>query len=139
MAALLPSDIAATPEPPYYAAIFTSLRRDGDDGYEAMAEAMAESAARQDGYLGMESVRDGLGNGLGNGLGITVSYWRDLEAIAAWKRAVDHLVAQKLGRERWYSAYCVRIARVERSYAFGLGNETAGWSHFRSDRIGTDS
>jgi heme-degrading monooxygenase HmoA len=88
--------IAAKPEPPYYAVIFTSLRTEGDNGYEAMAQAMAESAARQDGYLGVKSARDGIG--------ITVSYWRDLAAIAAWKQAVDHLVAQKLGRELWYSA-----------------------------------
>jgi heme-degrading monooxygenase HmoA len=106
--------IAPTPEPPYYAVIFTSLRTEGDNGYEDMAQAMDESAARQDGYLGMESAR--------NGIGITVSYWRDLAAIAAWKQAVDHLVAQKLGREMWYSAYRVRIARVERSYDFVSGN-----------------
>ncbi len=83
-----------------------------------MAEATAESAARQDGDPGMGSVRDGLA--------ITFSYWRDLAAIAARKQAVDRLVAQKFGRARWYSAYRVRIARVERSYDFGLGNETAG-------------
>jgi heme-degrading monooxygenase HmoA len=107
------SDIASTPEPPYYAVIFTSLRTEGDNGYDAMAQVMAERAAEQDGYLGMESAREGLG--------ITVSYWRDLEAIAAWKQAVDHLAAQKLGRKMWYSAYKVRIARVERSYDFVSG------------------
>lgn len=116
-ATLLPG-VAATPEPPYYAVIFTSLRTDADAGYDAMAQAMADSAARQNGYLGMESVRDGLG--------ITVSYWRDLNSIAAWKQALDHLAAQKLGRERWYRAYRVRIARVERTYGFGLGNGQAG-------------
>ncbi len=117
MTTTLPSGIANTPEPPYYAVIFTSLRTETDAGYAAMAQAMAESAARQNGYLGMESVRDGLG--------ITVSYWRDLASIAAWKQAVDHLAAQKLGRKRWYSAYRVRIARVERTYGFGLGNGQA--------------
>ena len=39
--------IAQTPEPPYYAVIFTSLRREGDDGYAAMAERMLELAAQQ--------------------------------------------------------------------------------------------
>ena len=112
-----PAGIAVTPEPPYYAVIFTSLRSEIDAGYAEMAQAMADSAARQNNYLGMESVRDGLG--------ITVSYWRDLESIAAWKQALDHLAAQKLGRERWYRAYRVRIARVERTYGFGLGNGQA--------------
>ena len=102
---------AATPEPPYYAVIFTSLRSDGDGEYRAMAELMERLAGEQPGFLGIEAAREGLG--------ITVSYWRDLDAIAAWKRHMDHAVAQRLGRERWYVAYQVRIARVERAYAFG--------------------
>jgi hypothetical protein len=59
-----------TPAPPYYAVIFTSKRTDVDAaGYAAMADAMAEMAAQQPGYLGHESARD-------DGVGITVSYWR---------------------------------------------------------------
>jgi heme-degrading monooxygenase HmoA len=100
--------IAKTPAPPYYAVIFTSLRTDGDDGYAAMAVAMAELAAAQPGYLGFESAREDIG--------ITVSYWRDRESIIAWKKNVDHLAAQKLGHERWYKSYRVRIALVERDY-----------------------
>lgn len=102
--------IAATPEPPYWAVIFTSLRTDIDEGYDAMAQAMVELAAKQPGFLGVESARDGLG--------ITVSYWADLDSIAAWKAVVKHQAAQKAGRERWYSAYKTRITRVERDYAF---------------------
>lgn len=102
--------IAETPEPPYYAVIFTSLRTEGDDGYGEMAARMVELAGRRPGYLGAESARDGLG--------ITVSYWKDLESIAAWKADAEHLVAQKLGRERWYRSFKTRIARVERDYAF---------------------
>ncbi len=102
-------DFANTPEPPYYAVIFTSLRTEGDQGYGAMAERMVALAAQQPGFLGAESVRDGLG--------ITVSYWADLESIAAWKQQAEHLQAQRLGRERWYAGFRVRIARVERDYA----------------------
>lgn len=104
------SGIADTPEPPYYAVIFTSLRTDGDDGYGAMAAAMVELAAQQPGFLGVESARDGLG--------ITVSYWTDLESIAAWKANTKHLAAQQAGRERWYSTFKTRIARVDRNYGF---------------------
>ncbi len=102
-------DFANTPAPPYYAVIFTSLRTEGDQGYGAMAERMVALAAQQPGFLGAESVRDGLG--------ITVSYWADLESIAAWKQPAEHLQAQRLGRERWYADFRVRIARVERDYA----------------------
>jgi len=100
--------IASTPKPPYYAVIFTSLRTDGDDGYAAMADRMVELAAQQPGFLGIESVRENLG--------ITVSYWDSLESIKQWKANLEHKEAQKSGRERWYSSYSVRIAKVEREY-----------------------
>lgn len=73
-----------------------------------MAEAMFNLAGRQPGFLGMESARDAIG--------ITVSYWKNREAIQQWKEHTDHLLAQKLGREQWYSAYKIRICRVEREY-----------------------
>lgn len=102
--------LARTPEPPYYAVIFSSTRTPGDAGYEAMAERMAELAAQQPGYLGADSVRDA------SGVGITVSYWRDEAAIAAWKRQAEHGVAQQRGIDEWYAHYEMRIARVERAY-----------------------
>jgi heme-degrading monooxygenase HmoA len=100
--------IAKTPAPPYYAVIFTSLRSSVNDGYVDMAERMVALAAQQPGFLGVESAREGLG--------ITVSYWESLEAIRHWKVNSEHLMAQKMGREQWYSAYKTRICIVERDY-----------------------
>ena len=100
--------IAATPEPPYLAVIFSNQRTDGDQGYGAMAERMVELAAQQPGFLGVESAREGLG--------ITVSYWADLASIAAWKANAEHQDAQRLGRAQWYAGFKTRIARVERDY-----------------------
>ncbi len=54
--------IADTPLPPYYAVIFSSLRTEGDNGYNRMAEKMAELAMQQTGFLGMETAREQLGN-----------------------------------------------------------------------------
>ena len=102
--------IAATPQPPYFAVIFTSFRTEGDNGYGEMSEAMVSLASAQPGFLGVESAREEIG--------ITVSYWESLEAIAAWKRNYDHLAAQRRGRADWYQSYKVRICRVERDYAF---------------------
>lgn len=101
--------IANTPNPPYYAVIFTSTRTEGDNGYAEMAERMVELAAQQPGFLGIESAREDVG--------ITVSYWTDLVSIKRWKADTDHLAAQKSGRQLWYDAYKVRIAKVERDYA----------------------
>src|SRR5215475_3569563 len=102
------SGIANTPDPPYYAVIFTSHRAEGDHGYAAMAQKMEELAATMPGFLGIESARDGLG--------ITVSYWESLEAIAAWKRNAEHLEAQRRGRTEWYSGFALRVCKVERAY-----------------------
>jgi heme-degrading monooxygenase HmoA len=102
---------ARTPEPPYYAVIFSAQRTDGDDGYAAMAEAIMQLALRQPGCLGAETVRDE------NGFGITVSYFTDEASVAAWKANARHLAAQRAGQQRWYSHYELRVARVERAYS----------------------
>ena len=101
---------ADTPEPPYYAVIFTSTLAN-DEGYGEMADRMEELARRQPGFLGFENARE-------DGLGVTVSYWDTLDSIAAWKRHAEHLKAQGLGRSRWYEHYQLRVARVERAQEF---------------------
>ena len=102
--------IAKTPTPPYYAVIFTSIRTDIDEGYGLTADAMVSLAEKQPGFLGVESAR--------NDVGITVSYWVDLDSIKQWKSNSEHLLAQKLGRDKWYKTFKTRIAKVERDYEF---------------------
>ena len=99
------------PGPPYTAVIFTSTRTGGDQGYAATAARMEELAAQQPGYLGFEGARNP------DGTGVSVSYWRTDDDARAWKQVAEHLVAQRHGIERWYSAYTVRVARVEREYS----------------------
>ena len=100
--------IAETPEPPYYAVIFSSLTTGVSEAYAETAARMIELAVQQPGFLGVESAREELG--------ITISYWSDLDSIQRWKRNAEHLEAQKMGREKWYSNYKTRITRVERDY-----------------------
>jgi heme-degrading monooxygenase HmoA len=107
----MPAGFAATPEPPYYAVIFTSRRTESDDGYAAVANALFELATEQPGFLGAESARGA------DGLGITVAYFEDEAAIHAWKQNARHLAAQSKGKADWYSHYQVRIAKVERWYS----------------------
>ena len=102
--------IAKTPNPPYYAVIFSSTRTEGDNGYSEMADLMVTLASQQDGFLGVESAR--------NELGITVSYWKDLESIKKWREHSEHSIARKKGRSDWYQSFKTRIARVERDYGF---------------------
>lgn len=107
------SGIKKTPEPPYYAVIFTSQRTEGDRGYGKMADKMVELASLQKGFLGMESARD-------EGVGITVSYWESLESIKDWKENSAHRVAQEKGKTKWYKNFSLRVCRVERHTFFEM-------------------
>jgi heme-degrading monooxygenase HmoA len=112
--------IADTPEPPYYAAIFSSIRAPGDEAaYEATGQAMAALAMRQPGFLGFE-----FGADTPDRFSLFVSYWRNDNDIKRWKQLAEHLRAQDLGRSQWYAAYKIRIARVEREYAKPRPNGT---------------
>jgi heme-degrading monooxygenase HmoA len=102
--------IAATPQPPYYAVIFTSVRTEDDMGYSEMADRMLELARKQEGFLGYESAR--------KEIGITVSYWRDEESISNLRKNIEHTFARKKGRNEWYKAFKVRISMVARDYEF---------------------
>lgn len=97
-------------KPPYYAVIFSTILMENSCNYQETAERMEELAKKQKGFLGIESVRDTIG--------ITVSYWKNLEDIAAWKNNIEHTMARNLGREKWYQQYQLRICKVEREYGF---------------------
>jgi len=107
------SGYAKTPEPPYYAVIFSSQRTEGDNGYGKMADKMVELASKQEGFLGEESARD-------EGLGITVSYWDSLESIKKWKENAVHKVAQEKGKSIWYQNFALRVSKVERQNFFEM-------------------
>jgi heme-degrading monooxygenase HmoA len=100
--------IASTPDPPYVAVIFTAVRSGEDEeGYLKADAEMEAMAAEQPGYLGYEG-----------GRGMTVSYWATEDDARAWKAVAEHATAQRLGRERWYSSYKVRVASVGRDYGW---------------------
>jgi len=103
--------IAPTPEPPYVAVIFTTERSDDNEGYDATDESMRALVEEQPGFLGAESSSNGA-------TGLTVSYWASEEDAKAWKAVAAHRAAQELGRQKWYRAYRLRIAHVDRDYGF---------------------
>jgi len=102
-------EIAATPEPPYYAVIAPAVLSEDVAGYGETALRLAELAREVDGFLGLESAVSGR-------FVLAVSYWRSLEAIQTWRRRAEHLHAKELARTRWFERYVTRIARVERVY-----------------------
>jgi heme-degrading monooxygenase HmoA len=105
------TDLARTPEPPYYAVIFTAIHNvSPGDNYAETAARMLALAAEQPGFLGVDMANEEID--------ITVSYWADEASIAAWKRNAEHATAQGEGKTRWYDAFEIRVARVERAYGF---------------------
>ncbi|HEY9369698.1 antibiotic biosynthesis monooxygenase [Streptomyces sp.] len=99
-------------EPPYYTAVFTSVRPDDLEGYGETLDRMKEIVQAVPGFLGYESARTP------GGIAITVAYFSDLESLTAWRDDAEHRAAKRRGREHWYERYSVHIGRVEQAYAF---------------------
>ncbi len=93
------------------AVIFVAQRTTDDGaGYSDAAAQMAQLAAEQPGYCGVDSVRDA------DGLGITVSYWANDAAAQNWRNHPRHAAIRDQGRGKWYSHYHLHVATVSRSY-----------------------
>lgn len=93
---------------PYYAVIFTSTLKKNTAEYQNVSKYLEDLAEGHPGYLGFDAAREELG--------IFISYWKDEESIINWKAQKEHLLAQKRGKEEWYSSFRVRVAKVERDY-----------------------
>ena len=104
--------LANTPKPPYYAVVFSATHTLNLEGYAEMANRMVDLAHKQDGFLGVESAQ--------GEVEITVSYWRDEKSILKWKANLEHKAAQEKGKSDWYSAFKIRVAKVERAYSFDI-------------------
>ncbi|MGV9250535.1 antibiotic biosynthesis monooxygenase family protein [Streptomyces sp. NPDC003697] len=99
-------------EPPYYAAVFTSVRTGNQSGYRETNARMEDLVKDIPGFLGMDHAQTP------GGLGITVGYFRDADGLTEWRRNAEHRAAQKRGRDEWYESYTLHVAKVERSHGF---------------------
>lgn len=99
-------------EPPYYVAVFTSVRTQDKSDYSATAARMEDLVKEVPGFLGMDHAQTP------DGLSITVGYFRDADALAEWRCNTEHRAAQKRGQAQWYQRYTLHVAKVERSYGF---------------------
>ena len=115
---------ATLPQPPYYAVIFSSLRRGGpDDGYAGTAARMLELVQQQPGFLGAESARTVRSAAAQHRLRLPALL--PAAAIAQWRMQDEHVTARRRGRNEWYEHFEVRVARVERAYGKASGAASA--------------
>ena len=99
-------------EPPYYVAVFTTVRTRDQGGYSETSARMEDLVKDVPGFLGMDHAQTP------GGLGITVGYFRDADALAQWRSNAEHRAAQKRGQAEWYQSYTLHVAKVERSHGF---------------------
>lgn len=92
-----------------YAVIFRAELNATDERYSETAARLRELAVSKYGCAGFTSVTEGNNE-------ISISYWHSKDQIMEWKQDREHLVAQKLGREKWYKSYRIQVTEILYEY-----------------------
>ncbi|WP_312805938.1 antibiotic biosynthesis monooxygenase family protein [Atlantibacter hermannii] len=85
--------------------------------YLQLAAELKPLLADIDGFIDIERFQS-LTN---DGKILSLSWWRDEEAILKWKQNVFHQAAQAEGRAAIFASYRIRVAQVVREYASETG------------------
>ena len=96
----------------YFVVIFTTERTSELEGYEEMNDKTFELVETQPGFLGADSFSND------EGRHVTIVKFETQEDIMNWRNNSVHQEAQRLGREKWYKYYNVKVCQVEREYEF---------------------
>jgi len=95
------------------AVIFEFTPREGRFAdYKALAEGLADDVRDFDGFISIERF-ESISN---KGKFVSLSFWRDEEAVRNWRNVQKHREAQKKGRGSIFKSYRLRIAEVRRDY-----------------------
>lgn len=96
-----------------YAVIFEVEINDGkQERYLDIAAKLKEQLVKMPGFISIERF-ESLVN---EGKLVSLSFWEDEESLIRWKKNIDHLAAQKDGRDSIFKDYRIRIAKVQRDY-----------------------
>lgn len=96
--------------------IFRSQRTDdSNEEYEGWSERMDQLVRTVPGYIDHASFRDEASR-----KGVTISYFRSMPDLVAWKEHPEHLEAQALGRAEFYDRYEIEVAEIVRQYEWPL-------------------
>lgn len=90
-----------------YMAFFVIELSDDLENFEAMSFKINELVKQQDGYIRGEDFETT------DGKYITTCYWRSLEDIKHWRNHLQHQLAIKLGKEKWFKSYKITISEVK--------------------------
>jgi heme-degrading monooxygenase HmoA len=99
-----------------YTSTFIFAKKEFDDEFHALDQAIAAAAKAIPGYRGEETWENP-----STGLVSNVYYWESLDDLQILMRDPSHLLA-KTGHAKWLDGYRVVIAEVQREYGVkGLG------------------
>jgi heme-degrading monooxygenase HmoA len=112
---------ASLTEPPMHAVIFEVWpKEEGRQEYLDIAAALKPTLETMDGFISIERFQS-----LSEpGKILSLSFWRDDEAIAGWRRVEAHRMAQAKGRGKLFRDYRLRIAGIIRDYGMDERAET---------------
>ena len=106
--------------PPYYEAVLKETRNGlKDKDHVAPSDEMVTLATRRPGFLGLETARDKKGKQ------ITVSYWKDIDAIEGWINVGDEKINDRFGIS--LADTCgIKISLIDEYSHVGLGRGGPG-------------
>lgn len=88
--------------------------------YKTLAEGLAGDVAKADGFISIERF-ESINT---KGKFVSLSFWRDDEAVRKWRNLQKHREAQKQGRGGIFKSYRLRVAQVMRDYTMDKRSET---------------
>lgn len=81
--------------------------------YKALAEGLSDEVRKVDGFLSIERFQ----SLTTPGKVLSLSFWRDEEAVRQWRNLAQHREAQRAGRQSIFQDYRLRVAHVLRDYS----------------------
>lgn len=96
-----------------YAVIFEVEPKSGHEGdYLDIAAALKSDLEKIDGFVSVERFRS-MSN---DGKILSLSFWRDADAVKRWREHAKHRLAQAQGRNAVFANYRISVAAVDRQY-----------------------
>ena len=91
--------------------IFRSrLRPENEEAYQQMAVRMHDLAQSMPGFLSIKTFT------AQDGERVSIVEFESEETHNAWRGHPEHMKAQRLGRELFYSEFQIQVCKVERAY-----------------------
>ena len=85
---------------------------DCKDAYFGAAAALKQHLDGIDGFISIERFE----SVTRPGRFLSLSFWRDEEAVKRWRNVPEHRLMQQMGREKLFADYRLRVAGVIRDY-----------------------